>query len=664
MLELVPEFKQPLIWVAMAASIVLVYLGGWIMITTAVLFPILTCCYVSAYIPAEDLWSKTTPAPAADLLQEGERSRRPSDEQDSKKPARKGSSGSEGKRTGSKESAEKNDNPKELTPWEKLQKKLRKIEKKERRAEKPQSRKVGGIHAKQPLGPQIEEVTDIEEAAIKRKMEGNAEAARHSQDASEAGDDEDVELPPRTKDSCRNCWLFGKSICRRCNKIKYCSKNCQREHWAVHKQFCGKDDAALRQMWSMMWPECSASQGDMTKHREFVEHVGGNFWCTDNGWRVLHSLVSLSAILRQFKTEEVLLDFIGLIQDVCDLGADVNAKCDTGDTPLHMAFKDGTDQGLVIARFLLEFTAVDLTLRNNAGQTAEDLCRSEDCKVLIARTRGELEVEATLKLEEKDRLKAEEREKEKDKKPPSPPSRRDSCRECSKPGRLICRRCNKVKYCCQECQKKNWLVHKRFCGKELKDLNTLWNDLCSACMEHKGDTTDLRYFVQHVGGDFRVDPEGGWEVLHYLTVLSHILSKYKNTDARGDFIALLIDTCEYGADVNAQTKLGDTPLHMACHRDDGEGKLMAKILLEHAPVDTRVRNKIGRTARESCKDEDTWALFATKEAEGKQATARELSEKQRAIATASAVKDDELSSLSDGSSHGGDEKSITWPMVM
>merc|ERR1719210_764002 len=52
--------------------------------------------------------------------------------------------------------------------------------------------------------------------------------------------------------------------------------------------------------------------------------------------------------------------------------------------------------------------------------------------------------------------------------------RRERCRECWNPGRLICRRCNMVKYCSPECQKTNWAVHQQVCGKDLGELQALF----------------------------------------------------------------------------------------------------------------------------------------------------------------------------------------------
>lgn len=41
--------------------------------------------------------------------------------------------------------------------------------------------------------------------------------------------------------TCGNCDKESATkVCGRCKKMKYCSKECQRLHWPVHKQSCGK----------------------------------------------------------------------------------------------------------------------------------------------------------------------------------------------------------------------------------------------------------------------------------------------------------------------------------------------------------------------------------------------------------------------------------------
>ncbi|CAN0282783.1 unnamed protein product, partial [Ectocarpus sp. 12 AP-2014] len=39
---------------------------------------------------------------------------------------------------------------------------------------------------------------------------------------------------------CAKCGIGGKSLqCTRCRKVSYCSKECQRQHWKIHKAACG-----------------------------------------------------------------------------------------------------------------------------------------------------------------------------------------------------------------------------------------------------------------------------------------------------------------------------------------------------------------------------------------------------------------------------------------
>jgi len=38
--------------------------------------------------------------------------------------------------------------------------------------------------------------------------------------------------------TCMYCKQEGKSLCSRCEQVKYCSRECQKKHWKEHKQFC------------------------------------------------------------------------------------------------------------------------------------------------------------------------------------------------------------------------------------------------------------------------------------------------------------------------------------------------------------------------------------------------------------------------------------------
>ena len=37
---------------------------------------------------------------------------------------------------------------------------------------------------------------------------------------------------------CENCEVKGKMRCGKCKTARYCSQNCQKTHWKVHKEKC------------------------------------------------------------------------------------------------------------------------------------------------------------------------------------------------------------------------------------------------------------------------------------------------------------------------------------------------------------------------------------------------------------------------------------------
>jgi len=113
-------------------------------------------------------------------------------------------------------------------------------------------------------------------------------------------------------------------------------------------------------------------------------------------------------------------------------------------------------------------------------------------------------------------------------------SRRKCCRECWKPGVFICRRCNRVMYCSAECQKSNWGVHSRFCGKSGEKLNTVWTHACARALED-ADVEECRLFFQHVGADFNsgtsrnvsqhIANRGQEDVMHSLVMMSQAMGR-------------------------------------------------------------------------------------------------------------------------------------------
>jgi len=58
-----------------------------------------------------------------------------------------------------------------------------------------------------------------------------------------------------------------------------------------------------------------------------------------------------------------------------------------------------------------------------------------------------------------------------------------------------------------------------------------------------------------------VRDEFGMNALHYAVYLYSLLSLGLGSDKRSDLVQLLVDA---GADVNAASKIGNTPLYIAC----------------------------------------------------------------------------------------------------
>lgn len=174
-------------------------------------------------------------------------------------------------------------------------------------------------------------------------LEEEEKAAALEEEEEEEGNGDTTFRKPLQQTACRGCWeRKGTSICRRCNKVKYCSSECQKRHWSVHKQFCGKGDGHLRVMWTSMASE-GIQEGNkgcdnLIRQRQFMHHVGGNFDYSNNGMRIFHAMtLHVCGILKRHKTKRIRKEYETILQEAFDLEADPNAKCCTGDTPLHMA---------------------------------------------------------------------------------------------------------------------------------------------------------------------------------------------------------------------------------------------------------------------------------------------------------------------------------------
>mmetsp|Transcript_65358 Transcript_65358/g.156259 ORF Transcript_65358/g.156259 Transcript_65358/m.156259 type:complete len:631 (-) Transcript_65358:80-1972(-) len=436
--------------------------------------------------------------------------------------------------------------------------------------------------------------------------------AKQGQSSAEA-EDVDSWVPPEVepakkinRSNCHSCWQKpGGSICRRCNKVKYCCSQCQKSHWPEHKQFCGKDDGHLRHLWGAMTMECCLKKQatfDLTKHRQFVQHAGPAFWYNDKGYNILHVLVGIAKSTKLARSQEFAKQNIEtIVQEAVNFNVDINARCDTGETPLHLACKDASPESQWITSILLKHPGIEFSVRDNEGQTSEEVSALDSTKVLFQQRHQADRIAA----EERQQKEAEEKRqanalyREDLQKRLAATPKRDRCRECWEPGRLICRRCNKVRYCSPECQKNNWEVHSQVCGKKLLDLAELFQGTLANAIESRS-SDGLQTFVQHLNGDVCIDFERGLWIAHGIACFAASIGPAPAGDSRGSIESLLQDLLDFDIDVNAQTKTGDTPLHILCSAANGAGALMATWLLERAPVDIRVRNEAELTPLDCC----------------------------------------------------------------
>merc|ERR1719329_994716 len=104
------------------------------------------------------------------------------------------------------------------------------------------------------------------------------------------------------------------------------------------------------------------------------------------------------------------------------------------------------------------------------------------------------------------------------------------------------------------------------------------------------DVSGVRSFLQHVPGDLLVDHNTGWRVIHNVISIGQGLSAARRIfteKLQKDVEGMLQDCVDFGCDVNAQTKEGDTALHMVVKNEDRSGLFMARWLLANATLDMR-----------------------------------------------------------------------------
>eukprot|EP01029_Cantina_marsupialis_P022317 TRINITY_DN543_c2_g1_i1.p1 TRINITY_DN543_c2_g1~~TRINITY_DN543_c2_g1_i1.p1 ORF type:complete len:702 (-),score=85.29 TRINITY_DN543_c2_g1_i1:184-2289(-) len=75
---------------------------------------------------------------------------------------------------------------------------------------------------------------------------------------------------------CFNCSEIAKNKCSRCKLVKYCSTQCQKQHWTIHKQFCG----LIKNNGKVLINSCPILNSEKPSRQDFVvkELLGeGNF---------------------------------------------------------------------------------------------------------------------------------------------------------------------------------------------------------------------------------------------------------------------------------------------------------------------------------------------------------------------------------------------------
>jgi hypothetical protein len=114
------------------------------------------------------------------------------------------------------------------------------------------------------------------------------------------------------------------------------------------------------------------------------------------------------------------------------------------------------------------------------------------------------------------------------------------------------------------------------------------------------DFSGVRIFLMNVGRDICIDPERGWWICHVLAGMITKLKDVKLAAVAEKIDELLTDVVDFCFDVNAQNQDGNTFLHMLAPEDNPVSRYAAIWLIQHAPVDTKIRNQEELTALELC----------------------------------------------------------------